>query len=144
MELAVYEEIKLTPVIRRKAEKIISSYKKVNALIQTLQMDLPAVKLTPTYELKEGSCSGVSNTIESLYLKQEHIQEEVAKNQLIKEKLDIIHESLNDIQKQIWEEKYIHGRFDDAVMEFLMIRRNNYYKHKNEIIELVAKAFCLV
>lgn len=144
MELAVYEEIKLTPIIRRKAEKIISSYKKVSALIQTLQMDLPDIKLTPTYELKEGSCSGVSNTIESLYLKQEHIEEEVAKNQLIKQKLDIIHESLNDIQKKIWEERYLHGRFDDAVIDTIRIRRTNYYNEKNEMIVLVAKAFCLM
>jgi RecG-like helicase len=107
-------------------------------------MELPNIKLTPTYELKEGSTSGVSNTIESMYLKQENIREEVAKNELIKQKLDIIHDSLNDIQKTIWEHRYIYGRFDEAVMNILKIRRENYYEQKNDIIKLVAKAFCLV
>jgi hypothetical protein len=144
MELALHEDIKLTPIIRRKAEKIISSYKKVCALIQTLQMELPEVKLTPTYELKEGSCNGVSNTIESMYLKQESIREEVAKNEMIRQKLDIIHDSLNDIQKKIWDERYLHGRFDDAVIDTIRIRRTNYYNEKNEMIILVAKAFQLM
>jgi hypothetical protein len=144
MEQLVYEEFKLTPLIRRKAEKIISSYRKVNALIQTLQMELPEVKLTPTYELKEGSSTGVSNTIESMYLKQEYIREEVAKNEVIKAKLDIIYNSLNDIQKTIWDEKYLNGRFDDAILDTLRIRRANYFNEKNEMIMLVAKAFCLM
>jgi hypothetical protein len=144
MEQLVYEEFKLTSVIRRKAEKIISSYRKVNALIQTLQMELPEVKLTPTYELKEGSSAGVSNTIESMYLKQEYIREEVAKNEVIKAKLDIIYNSLNDIQKTIWDEKYLNGRFDDAILDTLRIRRANYFNEKNEMIMLVAKAFCLM
>jgi hypothetical protein len=143
-QLALFDEVNLTNEVRRKAEKIISSYRKINALIQTLQMELPNIKLTPSYELKEGSCSGVSNTIESMYLKQEKIREEVAKNELIKHKLDIIYDSLNDIQKTIWEHRYIYGRFDEAVMNILKIRRENYYEQKNDIIKLVAKAFCLV
>lgn len=144
MELAVFEEEKLSTQIRRKAEKIISSYRKVNALIQTLQMELPEAKLTSTYELKEGSSSGVSNTIEQMYLKKEYIREEVAKNELIKKKLDIIYDSLNDIQKEIWTERYLNGRFDDGVIGSINIRRNNYYNEKNDILLLVAKVFCLV
>jgi hypothetical protein len=144
MELAVFEEEKLSTQIRRKAEKIISSYRKVNALIQTLQMELPEAKLTPTYELKEGTSSGVSNTIEQMYLKKEYIREEVAKNELIKKKLDIIYDSLNDIQKEIWTERYLNGRFDDGVIGSINIRRNNYYNEKNDILLLVAKVFCLL
>jgi hypothetical protein len=141
---AMYEDVKLTSDIRRKAEKIISSYRKIDALIQTLKMELPDVKLTPTYELKEGSGGGVSNTIEALYLKQEKIREEIAKNELDKKKLDIIYNSLNDLQKKIWEERYIFGRFDKAIMNSLLIRKETYYVLKNEIIILVARAFCLV
>jgi hypothetical protein len=139
-----YDEVVLTTPIRRKAEKIISSYRKVKALIKNLQMELPELKLTPTYELREGSSGGeVSNTIEAMYLKKEYIREEVAKNELIIAKLDIIYDCLNDIQKKIWEYKYLDGRFDDGVIEEIDIRRNNYYNEKNDIIVLVAKSFCL-
>jgi hypothetical protein len=107
-------------------------------------MELPELKLTPTYELREGSSGGeVSNTIEAMYLKKEYIREEVAKNELIIAKLDIIYDCLNDIQKKIWEYKYLDGRFDDGVIEEIDIRRNNYYNEKNDIIVLVAKSFCL-
>jgi ArpU family phage transcriptional regulator len=141
----VYEEFKLTSVIRRKAEKILSSYRYIDAQIENLKYDLPQIKLTPSYELRESSSNGeVSNTIESMYIKIEDIEERLQEKTRIKRKLDILHNELHDRQKHIWEKRYIFGFFDDDVINDLKISRRQYYREKNELLSLVAEAFYLI
>lgn len=140
-----YEEEKLTTQIRRKAEQILSSYRNLDALINIMKMDLPQIKLTPTYELKEGSSGGgISNTIESMYIRQEEIQERLKQKQDLKSKLDEIYASLSDRQREIWELRYSKGWFDDVVYAQLDVSKRQYYREKNNIIQLVAEAFYLI
>lgn len=144
----VYEEEKLTTRIRRKTEQILSSYRNLDAQIKNLEYDLREVretKLTPSYELKESSSNGeVSNTIESMYLKLENIEERLQDKTRTKRKLDILHEGLHARQKCIWEKRYIFGFFDDDVIQDIKISRRQYYREKNELLSLVAEAFYLI
>lgn len=145
MELAVFEEEKLSTQIRRKAEQILSSYRNLDAIIKIMQMDLPGIKLTASYELKEGSSGGgVSNTIESNYIRQEEIEERLKHKQDLKTKLDEIHNSLSDRQRDIWELRYTKGWFDEVVYGQLNVSKRQYYREKNNIISLVAEAFYLI
>ncbi|WP_129692332.1 DUF1492 domain-containing protein [Gottfriedia acidiceleris] len=145
MSRAIYEDTKLSKGIRRKAEQILSSYRNLDALIKIMQMDLPSVKVTPSYELKEGSSGGsVSNTVESMYIRKEEIAERLQQKQQLKIKLDKIHNSLNERKKDIWELRYIRGWFDDLIIAELDISRRQYYREKNALLNLVAEAFYLI
>ncbi|MEH7514123.1 DUF1492 domain-containing protein [Gottfriedia acidiceleris] len=140
-----FKKNRLTTPVRRKAEQILSSYRNLDALIKIMQMDLPSCKLTPSYELKEGSSGGsVSNTIESMYIRKEEIEERLQQKQQLKLKLDKIHNSLNERKKDIWELRYLRGWFDDLIIAELDISRRQYYREKNELLCLVAEAFYLI
>lgn len=140
-----YDEVVLTTPIRRKAEQILSSYRNLDAIIKIMMMDLPGIKLTASYELKEGSSGGgVSNTIESNYIRQEEIEERLKQKQDLKTKLDEIHNSLSDRQRDIWELRYTKGWFDEVVYGQLNVSKRQYYREKNNIISLVAEAFYLI
>lgn len=58
-------------------------------------------------------------------------------------KLDLVYDSLRPVQKKIWEQRYLLGRYDTEVYNDLEIPDRTYYRLKREMIGVVAEAFGL-
>lgn len=126
--------------IRRKAERLITSYRNIEAVIESMEKDLPQQKITPSYEAKESQSSpNTTSQVEKLVI----IRDKITQKKIQKQKLDIIYKSLSEHQKAIWNRRYLNGVYDDIVIMKLDISRRHYFRIKAEMLKVVAESFYL-
>jgi ArpU family phage transcriptional regulator len=139
MTQLAFWDVKISKETRRKAEKLMSMYKNIEAIIEAKRLDLNA-KTTATYEPMEG---GKTNAFHSETERLTLLKLQIEDYERIKRKLDYVFYSLKPIQQKIWEQRYLQGKYDVDVHNDLKIPPRTYYKLKKEMIAVVAEAFGL-
>jgi ArpU family phage transcriptional regulator len=125
----------------KKVEKLLSSYRNMEAIIESMEKDIPEQKTTVSYQLRESqNTSQPTSQVENIVLIKLRINEK----KIIKAKLDRIYESLRPRQQDIWEKRYILGYYDDDVIDDIGISRRQYYREKDNLKRVVAEAFYLL
>ena len=138
MQLALLD-VKLTREVRRQAEKLMSRYRMYEAIIESRKMDLEP-KVVVNYEGSESQRGNqFSSQTENLALTEIDIEEYTR----TLKKLDLVYNSLKPKQQEIWQQRYILGRYDIEVYMDLNIPDRTYYRLKREMIAVVAEAFGL-
>lgn len=134
-------DIKLDREIRRKVERMLSSYRSLDALIESLEMELPETTMTVNYQASE---SQRGNQFHSETEKIAMARIKVDEHKKTKAKLQRIYESLRPVQQLIWDKRYSDSKYDDLIYQELKISQRNYYRLKSELIAIVAESFCLI
>ncbi|MEK3819674.1 ArpU family phage packaging/lysis transcriptional regulator [Cytobacillus sp. FSL W8-0315] len=136
MQLA-FLDTKLSKEVKRKTEKLISSYKNLEAIIESKKMDAEH-KMTVNYQPSE---SQRGNQFHSETEKIAELNIEIKEHLLTMRKLNVVYHSLKPIQQRIWDQKFLRGRYDVDVYSDLDIPDRTYYRLKREMIAVVAEAF---
>lgn len=141
MEQLAFIEKQLSRQASKKVEKLLSSYGSMEAIIESMEKDVPEQKVTVNYNPSESQRDNQSSSqLEKIVM----IKEKIDEKKLIKAKLDRIYESLRKNQKEIWDRRYVLGYFDDDVIDDLGISRRQYYREKDNLKRIVAEAFYLL
>jgi ArpU family phage transcriptional regulator len=133
-------DTKLSKDVRRKAERLMSSYKNIEAIIESKKLDL-STKMTVNYQPNEAQ---KSNQFHSETERLAELRIQIDDYERTKRKLDYVYKSLKPIQQKIWEQRYLLGQFDTEVYNDLEIPDRTYYRLKREMIAIVAEAFGLI
>lgn len=139
MKQLSFMEINLDKKTRRKAERLLSSYRNLDAIIQSQRMELPQ-QMTVNYEPSE---TQRGNQFSSETERVAILQMKISEHMRTKSKLDYIYSSLKPLQRKIWDLRYSDGKLDIDVYNDLDITDRTYYRLKREMIAIVAEAFCL-
>ncbi|MGE6717847.1 ArpU family phage packaging/lysis transcriptional regulator [Peribacillus frigoritolerans] len=130
----------LSKEVKRKAEKLMSRYKILDAIIESKKMDLePRLTQNPEpSEIQRGNqfYSSVENAAMTEF--------EIEEYERTKRKLNLVFESLKPMQQHIWEDRYIQGKRDVEVYNDLQVTDKTYYRSKREMVAIVAEAFGLI
>lgn len=133
-------DINLTKEVKRQAEKLMSKYKMFSAIIESRKLDLEP-KLVASYA---GSESQRGNQFYSETEKLAETEIEIEEYTRTLRKLTLVYDALKPIQQQIWEQRYVLGRYDIDVYNDLEIPDRTYYRLKREMIANVAEALGLL
>jgi ArpU family phage transcriptional regulator len=132
--------IEISKEAKRDAEKLMSRYKVLDAIIESRKLDIEP-SLTQSFNPSESQRSNqFYSSTETLAITGIEIEEYVR----TKRKLTLVYEQLKPIQRRMWEERYISGRFDVDVYIDLELPERNYYRLKREMVAIVAEAFGLI
>nr|WP_267917334.1 ArpU family phage packaging/lysis transcriptional regulator [Lederbergia citrisecunda] len=130
----------LTKESRRKAEKLMSSYKNIEAIIESKKLDLEP-RMTANYQASESQRGNQFHSeTERLAIANQEIEEYV----ITRRKLSLVYESLKKEQQEIWEQRYIQGKYDTDVYSDMGLNEKRYYRLKGEMIAVVADALNLI
>ena len=130
----------LTKEVRRKAEKLMSKYRMLDAIIESRKLDLEP-SMVVNYQPSESQRGNQFHSeTERLALSEVEIEGLVR----TKRKLSLIYDSLKPSQQKIWDERYVLGRQDADVYRELYMPDRTYYRLKREMIADVAEAFNLM
>jgi ArpU family phage transcriptional regulator len=136
MQLA-FLDTRLSKEVKRKTEKLMSSYKNLSAIIESRRIDA-AAKMVVNYQPSESQRGNQFHSeTERLALNKIETDEYV----LTKKKLDLVYYSLKPVQQRIWDQRYLLGRYDVDVYTDLDLPHRTYYRLKREIIAVVADTF---
>jgi ArpU family phage transcriptional regulator len=136
MQLA-FLDTRLTKEMKRKTEKLMSSYKNIEAIIESKKIDASA-KMAVNYQVSESQRGNqFYSETEKLALNKIEMDEYTR----TKRKLDLVYYSLKPVQQRIWDQKFLLGRYDADVYTDLDIPDRTYYRLKREMIAVVAEAF---
>jgi ArpU family phage transcriptional regulator len=136
MQLA-FLDTRLTKEMKRKTEKLMSSYKNIEAIIESKKIDASA-KMAVNYQVSESQRGNqFYSETEKLALNKIEMDEYTR----TKRKLDLVYYSLKPVQQRIWDQKFLLGRYDGDVYTDLDIPDRTYYRLKREMIAVVAEAF---
>lgn len=139
MQLSLID-MTLTKEVRRKAEKLMSRYKVLEAIIESKKLDLEP-KMVTNYQASESQRGNQFHSeTETLAITEMEIEEYVR----TKRKLSLVYNSLKPSQQKIWDQRYLMGRNDIDVYCDLDIPDRTYYRLKREMISYVAEAFGLM
>lgn len=134
----------LTKDVRRKVERLLSSYRSMDAIIKAMESDLPQQPLTQNYNISESQRTEVSadkaSKIEMVLLAKEKLEHK----KKVKRKLDNIYNSLRKEQQDIWDMRYVDGQYDEDVIYQISISTRKYYREKTSLIRSVAEVFYLL
>jgi ArpU family phage transcriptional regulator len=140
MQQLSFLKTNLTKEVRRKAEKLMSKYRMLDAIIESRKLDLEP-KLTVNYQASESQRSNQFHSeTEKISMNEIEIEELVR----TKRKLSLVYDKLKPVQQKIWDERYVLGRQDIDVYNDLIIPDRSYYRLKREMISDVAEAFNLM
>jgi len=135
------QQTELTKQDRKKAEKLLRSYRNMDAIIESMEKDLPETKMTVNYEASESQRSNqFSSQVENIVM----IRDTLYQKKITKSKLDILYKSMREVQQKIWVYAYVDGIFDDLAIGEININRRQYYREKSALIKVVAEAFYLI
>lgn len=125
---------------KRQAEKLMSRYKVLDALIESKKLDLePRLTQNPEpSEIQRGN--QFYSSVENAAMTEFEIEEYVR----TKRKLNLVYNSLKPIQQKIWEERYIAGKYHVDVFVDLKLPERTYYRLKREMVAIVAETFGLI
>lgn len=138
MQLA-FLDTRLSKDIKRKTEKLMSSYKNLEAIIESRKLDAP--KMVVNYQASESQRGNQFHSeTEKLAMNRIEIDEYIK----TKRKLDLVYYSLKPVQQRIWDHKFLLGRYDIDVYTDLNLPDRTYYRLKREMIAVVAEAFGLI
>ena len=134
-------ETELTKQARKKAEKLLRSYRNMDAIIESMEKDIPGTKMTVNYDASESQRSNqFSSQVENIVM----IRDTLYQKKITKAKLDILYKSVREVQQKIWVYAYVDGIFDDLAIGEINISRRQYYREKSALIKVVAEAFYLI
>jgi ArpU family phage transcriptional regulator len=138
MQLA-FLDTRLSKEVKRKTEKLMSSYKNLEAIIESRKLDAP--KMVVNYQASESQRGNQFHSeTEKLALNKIEMDEYTR----TKRKLDLVYYSLKPAQQRIWDHKFLLGRYDVDVYTDLNLPDRTYYRLKREMIAVVAEAFGLI
>ena len=139
MSQLAFLETTLSKDVRRKAEKLMSRYKVLDAIIESLKLDIEP-KMTVNYQASESQRNNQFHSeTEKIAMTEVEIEEYVK----TRRKLSLIYNSLKPDQQKIWDGRYIMGRYDIEVYNDLGMPDRTYYRLKREMIGIIAEAFGL-
>ncbi|MCP1355072.1 hypothetical protein [Aneurinibacillus migulanus] len=141
MEQIAFIDMELNKETKRKVERLLSSYRNMDAIIKSMEEDIPEIKLVSSYT---GNESQRSNEFYSEPEKIVLARERVGEKRITKAKLDRLYHSIKPEQKRIWEEAYVQGRYHDALRKDMFLSRRQYDRHKRELFLVIAEAFYLL
>jgi ArpU family phage transcriptional regulator len=131
--------IEISKEAKRDAEKLMSRYKVLDAIIESRKLDIEP-SLTQSFNPSESQRSNqFYSSTETLAITGIEIEEYVR----TKRKLTLVYDSLKPIQQKIWEERYMLGRRDTDVYNDLYLNDNKYYSLKRDMIGTIVEAFGL-
>lgn len=134
-------ETELTSQARKKVEKLLRSYRNMDAIIESMEKDTPETKMTVNYEASESQRSNqFSSQVENVVMMRDKLHQK----KITKAKLDILYKSVREVQQKIWVYAYIDGTYDDLAIQEIKVSRNRYYREKSSLIKVVAEAFYLI
>ncbi|MGG4288356.1 ArpU family phage packaging/lysis transcriptional regulator [Priestia megaterium] len=139
MQLAFFDT-NVPKKAKRQAERYMSNYRNIEALVESKRMDLDA-KMTTNYAPSE---SQRGNQFHSETERIAILKQEIEEYTIIKRKLDLIYRSIKPKQREIWERRYITGQFDSRVYNDIDIPDRTYYRLKREMIAIVVDALGLI
>jgi ArpU family phage transcriptional regulator len=135
MQLA-FLDTRISKEVKRKTEKLMSSYKNLGAIIESRKLDSP--KMVVNYQPSESQRGNqFYSETEKLAINRIELDEYVK----TKRKLDLVYYSLKPSQQRIWDQKFLLGRYDIDVYTDLDIPDRTYYRLKRDMIAVVAEAF---
>ena len=135
------QQTELNKQARKKAEKLLRSYRNMDAIIESMEKDIPGTKMTVNYEASESQRSNqFSSQVENIVM----IREVLDQKRVTKQKLDIVYKSVREVQRKIWNCAYVDGEFDEFVIDKINISRRQYYREKSSLIKVVAEVFYLI
>ena len=141
MEQLSFVDIDIDKKTRQKTEKILSSYRNLEAIIESMEKDLPEQSVTVNYQVSESQRSNQFNSkVENVVM----IRDKVHQKRIMKAKLDRIYKSLREVQQEIWQYRFMEGMFDDLVIAEIDISRRQYYREKSALIKVVAESFYFI
>jgi hypothetical protein len=104
MQLA-FLDTRLSKDVKRKTEKLMSSYKNLEAIIESRKLDAP--RMTVNYQASETQRGNQFHSeTETLALNKIDIEEYIK----TKRKLDLVYYSLKPVQQRIWDQKFLLGQ----------------------------------
>ena len=88
-------ETELNKQSRKKAEKLLRSYRNMDAIIESMEKDIPGTKMTVNYEASESQRSNqFSSQVENIVM----IRDTLYQKKITKSKLDILYKSMREVQ----------------------------------------------
>jgi len=141
IEQLTFMDMDISKKTRQKVEKLLSGYRNLEAIIESMEKDLPETKVTVNYEASESQRSNqFSSQVENIVM----IRDKVHQKKIMKAKLDRIYKSLREVQQEIWQYRFMEGMFDDLVIAEIDISRRQYYREKSALIKVVAESFYFI
>jgi ArpU family phage transcriptional regulator len=132
-------DVKLDKEAKRKIGKLMSSYKNIEAIIESRKLDAP--KLVVNYQASESQRGNQFNSdTENLALNRIELDEFIT----TKKKLDLVYDSLKPVQQNIWYQRFLLGCYDVDVYTDLNLTDRTYYRLKKEMMVVVGEAFGLI
>lgn len=133
--MIMYLTKQLSSKEKRQVTRYLRQYKKIDAIIQSKQMDLMPNITSTLNDIAVQTSNGFHSEAEEYTIKVMEIDEYVR----IKKKLDLAYNSVKDVQRIIWDEHYIEGHSDTDVYYGNDINKRTYYREKRELILLTAE-----
>lgn len=127
---------------KREVKRLMRSYGRLDAIIKSMRVDMPEQSMTTNYEPSESQRGNQFNSqVENIILAKELLSEKVRE----KEKMDIIYNSLSELQRNIWNKRFIDDYTDEQVMVQLRLtsNRKKYFSEKYELMGMIADSFYL-
>ncbi|MBW3114201.1 hypothetical protein KYJ26_20245 [Bacillus sp. MCCB 382] len=139
MEQLQFIDTNIPGEVKRKAVKLMSQYRMLEAIIESRKMK--SNKMTVNYDASESQRGNQFHSqTEELALNEVEIE----KYTLTKKKLDTLFDSLKPDQQKIWEQRYMLGMSDADVYYGNNIPHRTYYRLKREMIAVVADGMGLL
>lgn len=130
-----YLDKQLSKQDKRNTIRYMSQYRNLEAIIESKRMDIGKSHVQGFEENESQSTFSFHSECEDYAIQKEEVEE----YERIKKKLDIAYKHLKPLHKEIWEERYITGKYDTDVYHDLRIEKKAYYAEKKELINIVAE-----
>ena len=130
-----YLDNELSHKEKRKTIKLMKQYKKLDAIIQSKEMQAyPSHAVEFREKIAQSSNQFYSETEDAALslIDIDHYKQ-------IKQVLDLAFHSVTPLQQEIWNEHFVDGLPDKEVYYGRSIARKTYYVEKSELIKIVAE-----
>ncbi len=120
---------------RKSVIRYMTQYRNLDAIIRSKQMDLLPSHTVDYEEKPSQSVRNFHSEAETFAINVDEIEQ----YRRVKSRLDIVYESIKPLQRTIWNESFIDGRYDVDIQVDNDISKRTYYREKNELICIVAE-----
>lgn len=137
--MLTYLNKQLSKKERKSVIRYMNQYRNLDAIIKSKKMDLFPSHTVDYEEKPSQSVRNFHSEAESFAISVDEIEQ----YQRIKDRLDIVYDSIKPIQRTIWNESFIDGKYDTDVQVDNDMSKRTYYREKNELINIVAECLGL-
>lgn len=138
------KQVKKKSEARKKAEKLMSQYHMIDAIIESKRIDVESYKLTQNFDVSEAQRT---NAFHSEAERLGIIAAELTQYENTKKQLTSVFNALKPVQRVIWQRRYLDEEKDSNIIDEVSVsyycHEKKYYRMKKEMIEAVIKALSL-